>query len=43
MLALIAIRFTSLPGYRPQDLDEGLELISQLVNDGRASLPDRSQ
>lgn len=41
-LALI-IRFTSFPGYRPQDLDDGLELISQLVNDGRASLPDRLQ
>ncbi|KAN0134210.1 hypothetical protein V8E53_007982 [Lactarius tabidus] len=29
--------------YRPQDLDEGLEIISQLANDGRASLPDRLQ
>jgi len=34
-------RSRSFPGHRRQDLDEGLELLSQCVNDGRASLPDR--
>jgi len=29
------------PDYRMQDLDEGMELLSQCVNDGHTNLPDR--
>ncbi|KAH8995801.1 CHAT domain-containing protein [Lactarius hatsudake] len=36
-------RSQSFPGLRTQDLDEGLELLSQYVHDRHASLPDRSQ
>ncbi|KAH9057580.1 CHAT domain-containing protein [Lactarius vividus] len=35
-------RTRSFPGHRTQDIDEGLELLSQYVNDGHASWPDRS-
>jgi CHAT domain-containing protein len=31
------------PDHQTQDLDEGLELVSQCVNDGHASFPDRFQ
>ena len=31
------------PGHRTQDLDEGLELLSQFVKDGHVNLPDRFQ
>ncbi|KAH9057576.1 CHAT domain-containing protein [Lactarius vividus] len=34
-------RFGSFPGYRTQDLDEGLELLSRCVDDRQASLPRR--
>jgi CHAT domain-containing protein len=35
------MRYVSFPGHSTQDLDEGLELLSQYVNDGQVSLPDR--
>jgi hypothetical protein len=34
-------RSHSFPGYRTQDLDEGLELATQCVNDAHLNLPDR--
>jgi len=34
-------RFAFLQGHRMRDLDEGLELLSQCVNDAHAGLPDR--
>jgi hypothetical protein len=34
-------RSGSSPGHRTQDLDEALELLSQCVNDGHTSLPER--
>jgi CHAT domain-containing protein len=34
-------RVVSLPGHHMQDTEEALELLSQCVNDGHASLPDR--
>ena len=36
-------RSESFPGYCEQDLDEALELLSQYVNDGHASLRERFQ
>ncbi|KAH8991557.1 CHAT domain-containing protein [Lactarius akahatsu] len=36
-------RSGSFPGYRTQDLDEGLELLSRCVDDRQASLPRRLQ
>ncbi len=39
-LSLLA-RSTFFPGHRTQDLDEGLELLSQYINNGQASLPSR--
>jgi CHAT domain-containing protein len=38
--ALLA-RFEDFPGYRTQDLDEGMELLSQYVSSTHASVPDR--
>ena len=37
----LLLRFLSFPGYRTQDLDEGLQLYSQYVSSTRASVPDR--
>src|SRR6266702_4772198 len=34
-------RYTSFPGHLLQDLDEGLELLSQWTNNGHPSLPER--
>ena len=39
----LSTRSESFPGYCEQDLDEALELLSQCVNDGHASLPERFQ
>jgi hypothetical protein len=39
----LLIRSGRFPGHRTQDLDEGIELLSQCVNDGQASLADRSK
>jgi hypothetical protein len=36
-------RYRSFPSYCAQDLDEALELLSQCVNDGHVSLPERFQ
>jgi hypothetical protein len=37
----LLVRSRSFSDYRKQDLDEGLELVTQCVNNARASLPDR--
>ena len=37
----LLLRSKSFPGHRTHDLDEALELLSQCVNDGHASLTDR--
>ncbi|KAI9457827.1 CHAT domain-containing protein [Lactarius psammicola] len=39
----LVTRSVYFPGYRTQDLDEALELLSHCVNDGYASLPNRFQ
>ncbi|KAI9452961.1 CHAT domain-containing protein [Lactarius psammicola] len=37
----LVVRFVHFPGHRLQDLEEGLELFSQCVNDPHANLPNR--
>src|SRR6266702_5166634 len=39
----LVTRSESFPGHNTQDLDEGLELLSQCANDGHTSLPVRFQ